>query len=167
MGLSFQTEILKGTCESKWGFGLICVGEKEEILGVVYAATNLTRYYRSIFLRRGPMLAWWALLRILKRPKLLHGLVQYFVYPAMLPFKEIEAEWLTMVVDREHRNRGIAKALMASLIEEYRKRTIKKFRSTVAIRNTITCRLHDKFGFTLLGTFPLCGDRINIYKYEL
>ena len=112
-------------------------------------------------------MAWWALLRILKQPKLLHGLVQYFVYPVRLPFKEIEAEWLTMVVDREYRNRGIAKALMASLIEEYRKRTIKKFRSTVADRNTITCRLHDKFGFTLLGTFPLCGDQINVYKYEL
>jgi ribosomal protein S18 acetylase RimI-like enzyme len=167
MGLSFQSELLKGTCESKWGFGLICVGENGKIVGLVYAATNLLRYYKSILLFRGPILAWWALLKLIKKPELLKGIVQYFIYPAKLPVKEIEAEWLTMVVDREHRNRGIAKALTASLIEEYRKRLIKKFRSTVAARNTVTCRLHDKFGFTLIGTFPLCGDRINVYKYKL
>jgi ribosomal protein S18 acetylase RimI-like enzyme len=167
MGLSFQCELLKGTCRSKWGFGLICVGENGKIVGLIYAATNLGRYYKSILLRRGHMLVWWALPKVLKQPKLLNGIVQYLIYPVRLPGKEIEAEWLTMVIDREHRNRGIAKALTASLIEEYRKRLTKTFRSTVAIRNTVTCRLHDKFGFTLLGTFPLCGDRINVYKYEL
>jgi ribosomal protein S18 acetylase RimI-like enzyme len=166
MGLSFQIEILKGTCGSKWGFGIVCVGENEKILGMVYAATKLSSYYKSIFLRRGFMLAFWAVLKILQNPKLFNGLLQYFIYPRKVPFKQIEAEWLTMIVDIKHRNKGIAKKLTLSLIDEYRKRGIRRFRSTVATKNTITCCLHEKFGFKLLGTFPLCGEQINIYEYE-
>lgn len=166
MGLSFQIEILKGTCKSRWGFGIICVGENDKILGMVYAATDLSRYYKSIFMHRGPMLAFWVLLRLVQQPKLLIGLLQYFTYPKRIPFKDIEAEWLTMVVDSKNRNKGIAKELALSLIDEYKKRGITRFRSTVATKNIITCRLHEKLGFKLLGDFSLCGDHINIYEYE-
>lgn len=166
MGLSFQIEILKGTCDSKWGFGIVCVGGNEKIVGMVYAATNLSRYYKSIFFRRGFLLAFWALLKILQNPNLLNGLLQYFIYPRRVPFRQIEAEWLTMIVDINHRNKGIAKELTSSLIDEYRKRGIRRFRSTVATKNRITCCLHERFGFKLIGTFPLCGDQINIYEYE-
>ena len=167
MGLSFQIEILKGTCESKWGFGIVCVEEEDKIVGMVYAATNLSNYYKSIFLCRGVMLAFWAFLRILRHPKLVNGLVQYLIYPSTVPFKQIEAEWLTMVVDAKHRNNGIANKLMSTLIEEFKKRGIRKFKSTVATKNIITCYLHDKFGFKLLGTFPFCDDLVNIYEYKI
>ena len=113
------------------------------------------------------MLAVLAMLRVLRRPKLLKGLLQYFIYPSSVPFKQLEAEWLTLVVDAKHRNKGIANALTLSLFEEYRKRGVKSFKSTVSKSNVISCGLHDKLGFKFLGTFPLFGDQINIYEYEL
>ena len=167
MSLEFHAEILKGTCKSKWGFGLVCVGENEKIIGMLYAATNLKKYYRSILLRKWPMLAWRASLTLIKRPMLIRGVVQYFFYPARTSSDSVEAEWLTMVVDRNYRGKGIAKALTKSLIEEYKKRGTKKFRSTVAANNIISCRLHEKYGFKLTDSFELCGNQINVYHYYL
>ena len=167
MDISFHAEILKGTCASKWGFGLVCVGEGEKIIGMAYAATNLERYYRSIIFRRGFMLAILAFITVLKKPRLITGLFQYLLYPSQKPFMKNEAEWLTMVVDREQRNKGIAHAMLTALIEEYEKRGVKKFRSTVMARNVKSCRLHETKGFRLLGSFILCGDSVNVYEYDI
>jgi ribosomal protein S18 acetylase RimI-like enzyme len=167
MGLRFQIEILKGVCESKWGFGIVCIAKDDEILGMLYATTKLSSFYKSILFSRGPMLVLWGILRILQKPKLFYGVLQYLVYPRKSLFKEIEAEWLTLVVDTSHRNQGIAKALTLSLIEEYRKCGVNKFKSTVPHGNIVSCSLHDRLGFKFIGTFFLCGELINIYEYEL
>ena len=167
MGVEFYNEILKGTSESKWGFGTVCIDCEERILGFIYAATDLQKYYKDILLRRGIKLAFWALIRLLKQPKLIWGLLKYFRYPAIVPYNYIKAEWLTMVVRKESRNKGIAKKLTLSLIDEYRRRGVRQFRSTVASNNKIICMIHDRFGFQPLGTFELNGERINMYVYNL
>ena len=165
MGLQFQIEILKGTSESKWGFGIVCIEENEKIIGMVYAATNLQKFYKSIFLRRGAKLSLIAILKLVQNPKLLIGIIQYFIYPQKVPFKHIKAEWLSMVVDSEYREKGIGKKLTLALIDEYNKRKITQFKSTVSNKNTITCGLHEKIGFEFLGNFSLCDEQIRIYKY--
>jgi len=167
MGIAFFAELLKGTCESKWGFGIACVDSKERIVGFVYATTDLQKYYRNILLNRGIVLAFWAFLRLLRQPKLTWGLLQYFSYPGRIPCDHIKAEWLTLVVRREYRNKGIGKRLTLSLIDEYRRRGVKQFKSTVPSNNKISCLIHDRFGFQLLGTFELHGERINVYGYNI
>lgn len=168
MGIAFLTELLKGTCESKWGFGIACVDSNERIVGFVYATTDLQKYYRDVFLRRGIVLAFWAFLRLLRQPKLIWGLLQYLSYPGRVHYDHhIKAEWLTMVVRTECRNRGIGKRLTLSLIDEFKRRGVKQFKSTVPSNNKISCQIHDRFGFRLLGTFELYGERINVYKYSM
>ena len=167
MGTSFLAELFKATCDSKWGFGIVCEDNKGRIAGFVYATTNLQNYYIDILLRRGTVLLFWAFLRLLRQPGLALGLLQYISYPGRVPYSHIKAEWLTMVIRREYRGKGIAKRITISLIDEYRRRGITQFKSTVPSNNRISCLIHDSFGFQLLGKFKLHGECINIYAYYL
>lgn len=112
-------------------------------------------------------MTFWASLELLRQPKLIWGLVQYLNYPGRVPCDHIKAEWLTLVIRREYRNKGIGKKLTALLIDEYMRRGVKQFKSTVPSNNKISCLIHDKFGFQLLGTFELHGERINVYVYNI
>jgi GNAT superfamily N-acetyltransferase len=167
MGVEFYSKILEGTSESKWGFGIVCLDGEEKILGFVYGATDLHKYYRDILFRKGIRLACMAFMELLKQPHLIWGLLKYFTYPERIPYKNIKAEWLTMVVGKNYRNKGIAKKLTRALIDEYRRRGVTQFRSTVSSNNKITCMIHDKFKFQFIGTFKLMGERINIYRYNV
>ncbi|MBN1134504.1 MAG: GNAT family N-acetyltransferase [Methanosarcinaceae archaeon] len=165
LGVDFLSELLKGTCESKWGFGIACLDKKEKIAGFVFATTDLKKYYRDILFRRGALMAFFAFLRLLQKPDLIHGIVQYLGYPDKMSHDAIKAEWLTMVVREEYRNKKIGNILTSSLIEEFRKRGVKQFKSTVASKNEISCRIHVRYGFKFMRTFNLHGEEINVYKY--
>lgn len=167
LGVNFLTELLKGTCESKWGLGIACLDKKGEIAGFVFATTDLKKYYRDILLRRGALMVFFAFLKLLQKPDLIHGIIQYLVYPDKMSRDTIKAEWLTMVVREEYRNKRIGNILTSSLIEEFRKRGIKQFKSTVASKNEISCRIHDRYGFKFMRTFKLHGEEINVYKYTI
>lgn len=167
MGEAFYTELLKATCKSKYGFGIVCVDKKEKVVGFVCATTHLQKYHLEIILRRGILLIFKALIRLLRQPELVAGLIQYLRYPQKMPCKYIKAEWLTMVIKKEYRNMGIGKKTTFSLIEEYRRKGVKQFKSTVPSNNRISCAIHDRFGFQFLKTFELNGVYINIYIYDL
>ena len=166
MGTAFLAELFKATCDSKWGFGMVCEDPKGRIAGFVYATTHLQKYYIDILLRRGIVLLFRAFLRLLRQPRLVSGLLQYLSYPGRVPYNHIKAEWLTMVIRREYRGKGIGKKITTSLIDEYRRRGVTQFRSTVPSNNKISCLIHDSFGFQLLGKFKLHGECINIYAYN-
>jgi ribosomal protein S18 acetylase RimI-like enzyme len=167
MGLKFYTEILKGTCGSKWGFGKVCINHNKKIIGFIFAATDLKKYYMNLLLRRGIFLSFFALLRVLRNPKLILGMIPYLLYSKRVPFGHIKAEWLTMMVRSEYRDRGVGKELTFSLTNEFRKRNVTRYKSTVPSNNIISCSLHEQFGFQLLGTFDLGGEMMNIYNYEI
>jgi GNAT superfamily N-acetyltransferase len=167
MGIRFYTEILKGTCASKWGFGVVCTDSEERIAGFVCASIHLQKYYRDVILRRGVFLAFWAFLRVLRQSELLKGLLQYFGNPGRDPYSHVKAEWLTMVVGKDYRGKGLGRKLTLSVIDEYRRRGVEEFLSTVPSDNRISCSMHDKYGFELLGTFESHGIRLNVYRYSI
>ena len=167
MGVRFYTEVLKGTCESRWGFGKVCVDKNDKIAGFVFAATDLKKYYKEIIIRRAFSLSFFAFLKALQQPKLIQIIILYLLYSKRVPFGDIKAEWLTMMVRREYRGRGIGEKLALSLTDEFKNRNITQYKSTVAVENIVSCRLHEKLGFKFLGTFELGGESINIYKYDI
>jgi L-amino acid N-acyltransferase YncA len=166
LGINFYIEWLKGTCESKWGFGLVCIDSEERIAGFVCASTHLQKYYRDIILRKGIFLAFWSSVRVLAQPRLLGGLLQYSGDSEKNSLSLVKAEWLTMVVAEKYRGKGLGKKLTTAVIEEYKKSGVEEFLSTVSSDNIISCSIHEKNGFELLGTFELHG-RKNLYKYSL
>lgn len=167
LGEAFYTEILKGTCDSKYGFGIICEDKNKNLAGFVCAATDLKKYYTDILLRRGIFLSFFALPRIIRQPKLIFGIFPYLFYSKRVPFADIKAEWLTMIVRSKYRGMGVGKELTSSLTNEFKARNISQYKSTVSACNLISCSLHEQYGFKLLGTYNLAGEMINIYSYEV
>jgi len=166
LGIRFYTEWLKGTCESKWGFGLVCTDSEERIAGFICASVHLPKYYRDIIFRRGIFLAFWSFLKVLRQPKLLLGLLEYLDVSEKAACSRVNAELITYVVGKNYRGRGLGNKLITSLIDEFRRRGVKEFLSTVSSDNIISCLIHEKNGFKLLGTFELHGQK-NLYKYSL
>lgn len=167
MGETFYCELLKATCKSKFGFGIICEDQDAKMAGFVCAATHIKKYQREIIIRRGMLLIFRALSRIFRQPQLISGLFQYLRYPQKMPCKDVNAEWLTMVIRKEFRGRGIGTNFTAALIEEYKKRGVKQFISTVPSNNEISCAIHKSFGFWFRGTFILNDNSMNIYVYDI
>lgn len=55
-------------------------------------------------------------------------------------------------VHRDARGKGIGKALLKHLIEHLRHTEIKCIVGVIDSKNTVSCHLHEKCGFTLSGT---------------
>ena len=167
MGKTFYAELLKATCASKYGFGIICEDKHEKIAGFVCASIDLPRYHFDIILRKGIVLIFIAIISCVKNPKLISGLIQYIRYPQSEPCKNIKAEWLTMVIRKDYRGKGIGREITTNLIEEFKERGVKQFKSTVPANNLISCSLHEKYGFRLVDTFDLHGSCMNMYVYDV
>ena len=116
LGEAFYAELLKATCDSRYGFGIVCEDEHEKIAGFVCASTHLQKYHHDIILRRGIFLILTAFISLLKKPGLISGIIQYILYPQKIPCKDIKAEWLTMVIRKEYRGKGIGKKITCSFI---------------------------------------------------
>lgn len=166
LGYRFYSEILKGTCYSNWGFGKVCV-DNDNNVGFIIATTHLKKYYADILLKRGFHLLLYTCLQIMRNSDLLKGVIEYILYPKTFKNDLINAEWLTMVVADDYRSRGMGKLLTSALIDEYRKRNIYIFKSTVMKDNLISCKLHKKFGFHLLYEINFNNKIMNVYKYEI
>jgi ribosomal protein S18 acetylase RimI-like enzyme len=167
LGLSFYSELLEGTCSSKWGFGKVCVNANKRVVGFVFAATDIRRFFLDIFFRKGLFLFISSIRCVLAKPKLLEGIIRHLFYPNFTPVKRIKAEWLTMSVSEIYRNRGIGKALTSALTKEFKSRNIFQYKSTVASKNKISCLMHERLGFKLIGSFYSGREMILVYKYDL
>jgi len=166
LGETFYTLLMKATCKSKYGFGIVCVDNNNRIKGFVCATTHLLKYQIEIIFSHLIPLIFLTFKRIIRRPELVAGLTGYLLYPNKIPCKNIKAEWLTMVVKKSYRNMGIGKEITISLIEEYGRKGIKQFKSTVPQNNRISRALHEKSGFRFKNTFILNGESINMYLYD-
>ncbi len=167
LGSKFYTELLRGICESRWGFGKVCINERNKVVGFVFASTCLDQCYLDLLFHRGLSLFFCVVSKLIKNPHLIWGITKYASYPKSTPFKNIKAEWLSMVVKKEYRKIGLGKEFTTSIIKEYKKRKVKQFKSTVPAQNKISCSIHEKFGFKLIGQYELHYEKINIYKYKL
>lgn len=167
MGMKFYTELLKATCDSKWGFGIVCKDNNETTAGFVCACIDINKYYREVIIKRGIILVFLAFLKLLRYPRLIIGSFQHLNNHTRGFYNDVKAEWLIMVVKRNYRGQGIGKKLTSSLISEYRKRGVKKFNSTVRTDNMISCHIHEKVGFQFIGRFESHDEKMNRYRYEI
>ncbi|MBQ3049446.1 MAG: N-acetyltransferase [Oscillospiraceae bacterium] len=79
---------------------------------------------------------------------------------------------LSVYIDKEYRERGIASALMEYLIEEAKKDPeIHTIVSVITGENQASVNLHEKFGFSLCGRVHEVGKKfgryLDIINYEL
>lgn len=90
-------------------------------------------------------------------------------YASLSPYREKEAYCstveLSVYVDKQHRGRGAATALMEHILEEARAdlRTHTVV-SVITAGNDASERLHEKFGFTFCGTIREVGVKFGAYR---
>ncbi|MCR5263441.1 MAG: GNAT family N-acetyltransferase [Clostridiales bacterium] len=97
-------------------------------------------------------------------------------YASLSPYRRLDAYSgtveLSVYVDRGHRRRGIASALMEAVIGKARENPdINTVVSVITSGNEASKRLHDRFGFAYCGTMPdvgvKFGQRLGIDNYVL
>jgi len=97
-------------------------------------------------------------------------------YASLSRYREKEAYRrtveLSVYIDKEYRERGIASALMEYLIEEAKKDPeIHTIVSVITGENQASVNLHEKFGFSLCGRVHEVGKKfgryLDIINYEL
>lgn len=90
-------------------------------------------------------------------------------YSSLSSYREKEAfrstVELSIYVEKDFRNRGIATELMAFILDLARadERTHSVV-SVVTAGNEASCKLHEKFGFVYCGTIPEVGMKFGVYR---
>jgi hypothetical protein len=92
LGRDFYTEILLGTCDSKWVFGKVCLADGKDIAGFIVASTDINKYYKEIMIKRGIWLAFWVMVALLRKPSLFKELSGYLNYSGKIPQYNIPSE---------------------------------------------------------------------------
>ena len=65
----------------------------------------------------------------------------------------------TVYVDPAHQGRGVGQALLAALIEQARRAGIHAVVAVIEAENATSIRLHERLGFTLVGTARQVGHK--------
>lgn len=89
-------------------------------------------------------------------------------YASLSPYREKEAYRstveLSVYVAPEARGRGVATALMETILDLARKdEGTHTVVSVITAGNAASVRLHEKFGFTYCGTLPAVGKKFGRY----
>lgn len=167
LGERFYAELLAATIAAPTAFGSACVDAGGRLAGFTIATVDGRRTSREMLQRRGVRLAWAAARALLRQPGLIVSALRYGLRASNAPRSEFPAEWLTMIVAREAEGRGLGTRLTQALFDEYRRRGVTTFKSTVAAHNAASCRIHDKLGFERLCVYELGGEPTVLYLMRL
>ncbi|MGL5317857.1 MAG: GNAT family N-acetyltransferase [Bacteroidales bacterium] len=93
------------------------------------------------------------------------GKVKGYAYASDFRTKDAYAQTveLTIYLNPEEQHKGIGSKLMQALIEELKKRKFVTAVSVVTQPNEASEYLHEKFGFTPVGTLPSVGYKFDQY----
>lgn len=91
-------------------------------------------------------------------------------YVSLSQYREKEAYKqtveLSIYIDPAHREKGVASALMAFILDYARRDpTIHNVVSVITSGNSVSSHLHEKFGFTFCGRIPQVGLKFGEYRH--
>ncbi len=70
---------------------------------------------------------------------------------------------LSIYIDKNHRNKGIGKKILEELLIKGKENGIRVILSRVTKDNKISKKIHDKYGFELVGTMKEVGYKFGRY----
>lgn len=69
----------------------------------------------------------------------------------------------SVYIDSNQNSKGLGTILYSALIEEAKKIGVHSLIGGISLPNEISRKLHEKFGFELVGNFRECGKKFNRY----
>ncbi len=138
-----------------------------QIIGFVAFTGNLGKLYLEVLKCCGIKFIFSIGFQIL-RPSVCKSVIQNIFYPCKASKNGLpKAELLSIVVDYNHRNKGLANRLCKAGLEQCRKQGIEKVKVLVASHNEPANRLYKKCGFEFNTTIESHGIPSNIYLADL
>ncbi|MHC4151251.1 MAG: GNAT family N-acetyltransferase [Planctomycetota bacterium] len=162
LGLDFVTELYKAIAESKTSFGFT-IQEDEKVFGFITFTTNLSKLYKSVIARKGPLFALLLARKIYSLEKL-KKVFQTLSYPKRIKKMDLpSAELLSILIIPEIRRQGLGSLLVRKGFERCLELGLKSVKVLVSVENTSANRLYQKCGFELVNQIDSHGVKSNIY----
>jgi ribosomal protein S18 acetylase RimI-like enzyme len=140
----------------------IVIEEKKQILGFTSGAVRLRGLYKKIFMKDPLGFIFSLLSYSITHPGKIVKLTKTMVYPG---FESDIPELLTIVIDKNQRNRGLGRKLFLAAVKEFKKRGIDDFRVSVYKRLPAN-EFYKKIGLKLEKQFDFMGEKMNYYRYK-
>ena len=166
LGIDFVVSLYEAIAQSKSSFGF--VAEKDgKVLGFVAFTTNLSKLYKSVILKRGPLFALLLAGKMLSLERVKRVFETLF-YPGRTRKMNLPpAELLSIAVARQERGKGLASQLIEKGFQHCQKTGIDKVKVLIGADNKPGNRLYLKFGFELVGQIVNHGVLSNIYVAQI
>lgn len=162
LGVKFVTALYVAIAESNYGFGFVAL-ERNKVIGFSSFTTNLNGLYKSIIFKNGFrfmfILAWKML-----SSKTIKKIFETLLYPNRIKKMDTSrAEFLSMVVTKEGRGKGLATNLMERGFIKCSEQAIEKIKILARADLKAINSMYSKYGFDLIGQIESHGVVSNVY----
>ena len=164
LGRVFLKQIYKALPRCPAGFGYVWE-DHGRVLGFIACAESTGRLYKQSLLRRGILMAL-PLVRFMFRWSVIKRLWQTLRYPAEVGADVPAAELLSIAVDESTRGKGVGKRLVATAVDEFRRRGIDRFKVAVWAGNETANAFYERCGFELALQCEHHGLPMNVYVID-
>jgi len=165
LGIDFVTALYEAIAKNKSSFGFVAE-ENDKVLGFIAFTTNLNKLYKSVITKSGIKFALLLVGKIFSL-KTIKKVFETLFYPNRIKKLDLpSAELLSIVIDKEQREKGLATGLVQKGLAKCARRGIEKVKVLVAADNQSANKLYKKYGFELVAQIENHGILSNIYVAE-
>jgi len=165
LGIDFVTALYEAIAKNKSSFGFVAE-ENDKVLGFIAFTTNLNKLYKSVITKSGIKFALLLVAKIFSL-KTIKKVFETLFYPNRIKKLDLpSAELLSIVIDKEQREKGLATGLVQKGLAKCARRGIEKVKVLVAADNQSANKLYKKYGFELVAQIENHGILSNIYVAE-
>jgi len=157
-------DVYRTVNRNRLGFVFTASRKYGDVIGFVAGTTSVARLYRSMIWRSG----WRFALRLAKHTlslATLYGILESARYPSRTGALFPDAELLSIVVEENARGTGVADALLAALLDEFRRRNCLTCKLIVGADLKRATAFYRKHGFAVAGTILSHGKPANVMVY--
>lgn len=165
LGPRFLRSLYAGLARSPHAFGFVAKRDSA-VVGFIMCATDVSRVFRGLILKRFVQLAL-PLLRFLLRWRTVKRILETLFYPRRVSQDLPRPEVLSVAVDGECRGQGVGGMLMQACLERFRNLGIRCVKAAVGAENPGANSYFRKAGFELVTTMVLHGRTVTVYVANL
>lgn len=166
LGSLFLEILYKSMIASKSAFCIVAE-EDGKIVGFISGAISVGGFYKD-FLRKNFLKANTILLPKLLNPNFVRKIFEAIFYPVRKDSALPYAELLSIVVDKNYRNKGEAQKLFEELVKEFRKHNIKQFKVVVGSNLKAACNFYEKMNGILHSEIEVHkGEKSKVYVWQI
>jgi len=164
LGLKFVSRLHKEIAKSDTGFGYVWV-ENGKVMGFITGCTDILKLYKSIIKKWIYFL--FPLLKHITEFLTIKKMLQTMFYPAKVKDTYGKAEILAVGLKEEYEGKGIGLELMGRILEEFKKRGIKRVKVLAYDKNVVANNYYVKAGFEPAGKIKHHENFLNVYLMNL